>query len=450
MTDNTSDLRPAQKPGASGDATPASPDVPGGASSTSPNLSGGAKAAQSSAGKPYGQPGAASASSPSTGTPSSTASYGQSGYTKPSRGRGFGGTLVAALIIVVLLAAALGGALWAQRRQFLAAGQEVAARLDQMNRELSQARQDGRQALVLAQAQTNQVADLETRIREVQTQNSALQQAWQTFSSGANDEILINDVDRMVTLASQQLRLAGDVNNAIVALETAQSRLAQADRPRLAGLQQSINGDLDRLRAVTTVDIPAQSARIERLIALVARAPMVVPDAVAPNPQPNDASAETAEQAPATAEAPAAALPPDAPWWQRWRAEIESWPSRAGQTVAGELGDLIRVQRVDEPAALLLSPEQASVVRSTLRQRLMTVQLAMLMRQQPVWKTELDNVQDTLAHYFDTRSPDTAAARALARDLSQVEIAVRVPDVSDSLSTIAALRAADSQADGQD
>ncbi|SAI71972.1 uroporphyrin-III C-methyltransferase [Bordetella ansorpii] len=408
MTDNTSDIRPTTPSDASGGATPAA----------------------SPSSVPPSRP----------GTPAKPA--------KPPRPRSVSSTLITAFVIVVLLAIGLGGALWAQRRQAMKTGQEVAARLDQMNRELALARQDGRQALALAQAQTNQVADLEGRIRDVQTQNSALQQAWQTFSSGANDEILVNDVERMVTLASQQLRLAGNVNNAIVALETAQSRLAQADRPRLAGLQQSINGDLDRLRAVTTVDIPAQSARIERLIALVSRAPMLVPDDAAPNPQPDDYKTDATPAQPAAA--PVAELPADAPWWQRWRVEVESWPSRAGQAVAHELGDLIRVQRVDEPAALLLSPEQAATVRSTLRQRLMTVQLAMLMRQQPIWKTELDNVQDTLARYFDTRSPDTAAARALARDLSQVEIAVKVPDVSDSLSTLAALRAAGNQADGQD
>ncbi|SAI56951.1 uroporphyrin-III C-methyltransferase [Bordetella ansorpii] len=407
MTDNTSDIRPTTSSDASGGATPA-----------------------------------ASSSSVPPSRPEAPARQ-----AKPPRPRSVSSTLITAFVIVILLAIGLGGALWTQRRQAMQAGQEVAARLDQMNRELTLARQDGRQALALAQAQTNQVADLEGRIRDVQTQNSALQQAWQTFSSGASDEILVNDVERMVTLASQQLRLAGNVNNAIVALETAQSRLAQADRPRLAGLQQSINGDLDRLRAVTTVDIPAQSARIERLIAMVSRAPMLVPDDAAPNPQPDDYKTDAA---PAQAAAPIAELPADAPWWQRWRVEVESWPSRAGQAVAHELGDLIRVQRVDEPAALLLSPEQAATVRSTLRQRLMTVQLAMLMRQQPIWKTELDNVQDTLARYFDTRSPDTAAARALARDLSQVEIAVKVPDVSDSLSTLAALRAAGNQADGQD
>jgi len=391
MTDNTSDLRPAASSDASGEgASPAAP-----AASAAP--------------------------------------------AKPVRSRSRSTPFLTAFVIVLLLAVALGAALWTQRRQFVAAGQEVAARLDQLNRELVQARQEGRQALALAQAQTSQVADLESRIREVQSQNSALQQAWQSFSNGASDEILINDVDRMITLASQQLRLAGDVNNAIVALETAQSRLAQADRPRLASLQQSINGDLDRLRAVTTVDIPAQSARIERLIALTGRAPLLVPDGAAPDPQPRDDNAEPPPAAPARPEPPA-----DATWWQRWHAEVASWPARAGSAIAHEFGDLIRVQRVDEPAALLLSPEQAAMTRATLRQRLLTMQLAMLMRQQPLWKSELDNVQDTLARYFDTRSPDTLAAQNLARELAQVDIAARVPDVSDSLSSIAALRAAGS------
>ncbi len=47
------------------------------------------------------------------------------------------------------------------------------------------------------------------------------------------------------------------------------------------------------------------------------------------------------------------------------------------------------------------------MVRATLRQRLLTAQLAMLMRQQLVWKNELEQIDDTLAHYYDAQSPDS-------------------------------------------
>ncbi|CAB3720373.1 MULTISPECIES: uroporphyrinogen-III C-methyltransferase [Achromobacter] len=358
------------------------------------------------------------------------------------------GPLVTALIIVILLAVGLGYALWKQRTQFVSAGREVASRIDTLTADVAQARKDTREALALAQAQAGRVGELEDTVRETQSQYNALQQAWQNFNDSASDELLANDIERLLTIGNQQLRLAGNVSNAIVALETAQARLARADRPRFASLQQAINGDLDRLRAVSTVDIPAQSARIERLVALVGRAPLLVPDSAAPGMV---AAGETQPAAaPAPAVDPQAGLPADAPWWQRWRAEVVSWPGRAGSALAHELGGLITIQRVDEPAALLLSPEQADQVRATLRQRLLTVQLAMLMRQPAIWKSELDNVGVTLSKYFDTRSPDTVAAQTLARELAQTDIAVRMPDVADSLNAVAALRAAGFKTSGQD
>lgn len=387
-----------------------------------------------------------SATPPGTvpGTPG-TAAADEAVASQSCKGKGVNSTLVTALIIVILLAVGLGWAAWLQRKQFVSAGQEVAARLNTLGAELTQSRNDMREALALAQAQSGKVAELEGKVREAQSQYSALQQALQNLNDGASDEMLANDIERLITIASQQLRLAGNVSNAIVALETAQARLARADRPRFASLQQSINGDLDRLRAVGVVDIAAQSARIDRLVALVGRAPLLVPDAAAPGvtavPQANEAVSASVD--------PGADLPADAAWWQRWQAEIASWPGRAGGALAHELGDLIRVQRVDQPTALLLSPEQAGQLRSTLRQRLLTAQLSMLMRQPAVWNSELDAVAATLAQYFDGKAPDTVAALALARELGQVEIAVRVPDVADSLNGIAALRAAGFNADGQ-
>ncbi|MEN4918637.1 uroporphyrinogen-III C-methyltransferase [Achromobacter spanius] len=357
------------------------------------------------------------------------------------------GPLVTALIIVILLAVGLGYALWKQRTQFVSAGREVATRIETLSADVVQARKDTREALALAQAQAGRVAELEDTVRETQSQYNALQLAWQNFNDSASDELLANDVERLLTIANQQLRLAGNVSNAIVALETAQSRLARADRPRFSSLQQSINGDLDRLRAVSTVDIPAQSTRIERLVALIGRAPLLVPDAAAPGVAP---VGQVQPAAPAPVVDPQADLPADAPWWQRWRAEVASWPGRAGSALAHELGGLITIQRVDEPAALLLSPEQADQVRGTLRQRLLTAQLAMLMRQPSVWKSELDNVGTTLSKYFDGRSPDTVAAQTLARELAQTDIAVRMPEVADSLNAVAALRAAGFKTSDQD
>ncbi len=396
------------------------------------------------ANEPVVPPAATGAKAPSAGKPAAAPAP------RPARRNGVS-PAVSALVVVIVLAIVLAAALYMQRREFLAAGREVATRIDNLNGALAQTRADARQALALAQAQAGKAAALEDALRETQSQYSALEQAWQAFNDTSSDDVLANDVERSLTIASQQLRLAGNVSNAIVALETAQSRLARADRPRFASLQQAINGDLDRLRAVPTVDVAAQSSRIERLVALVGKAPLLAPDAVAPG---INAPGAVPSTAPAAAPAPAApaadALPADAAWWQRWRAEIASWPARGGAVLVRELGDLIRVQRVDEPAALLLSPEQALQLRSTLRQRLLSVQLALLMRQPAIWKSELETVNRTIDTYFDRRSADTLAALNLTRELMQTEISVPVPDVSDSLSAVAALRAAGANSRGRD
>src|SRR5690606_17542371 len=112
--------------------------------------------------------------------------------------------------------------------------------------------------------------------------------------------------------------LEGNVANAIISLEVAQARLARANRPALASLQQTINGDVDRLRAVVTVDVPTLSARLDRLYTLLGEAPLLVPDAAAPQTTP-----PAAEPAPV----PAAADPlaADAPWWRRMGHEAWDW-----------------------------------------------------------------------------------------------------------------------------
>lgn len=363
----------------------------------------------------------------------------------PGRGPGAGSgksrrgmsPLAMALVLAVLVIVALAVALWYQRQQFERSGREIAGRLETVSSELASVRRDARQSLSLAQSQSDRLRALDEAMGEAQSRYSALEQAWQNFNDGSGDVLLLNDIEQLLTLANQQLRLGGSVSNAIVALETAQARLARADRPVFATLQQAINGDLDRLRAVPMVDVPALAGRVEQLISLTARAPLLVPDqaspdvaAAAPDPRP--------EPEP---EAYDPALPADASWWQRWRAEMASWPERAASAVGREMADMISIQRVDDPNALLLSPEQGAQLRANVRMRLLTAQVALLMRQPAIWANELDAVSAALTASFDASSPDTVAAQRLARELAAARIAVQLPGVSDSLSAVATLRA---------
>jgi len=338
-----------------------------------------------------------------------------------------------ALVLLVALASALAAALWYQQQEFDRLGRDLVSRIDGVTASAETARRDANQALVFAQSQTAAVTRLQTSLAEIRTQYQALQEAWDLLDNGSGRTALLNDIEQLLNQANQQLRLGGHVSHAIIALEIAQSRLAHANRPELTSLQQVIDHDLSSLRAVPLIDMGALAARIDHLIELIARAPLLAPDAGVPV---QIESSSTDVAAP-----PIRAVQPEgASWWQRLRGEVASWPQRALNTLSHEMRDLISIRRVDDANALLLAPEQAAQLRATLRMRLLTAQVALLMRQPAVWQSELTTVGAALAANYDARSVDTMTAVQIARELIDLDVVVALPGLDESLKAIAALR----------
>jgi len=354
--------------------------------------------------------------------------------------RGGKGGWLTILLLAVLVIAALLSALWYQRQEFQQGGRELAGRLSTVETQLQQTQRQADEARDIAQGQQAKVQALEEKLTDLSSRYQVLEQAWQNLTDEGGDVVLSNDLDRILTLASQQLRLAGQVGNAIVALETAQARLASADRPGFAMVLQAVNGDLERLRMTPQVDIPALSRRVDALVRQIDTLPLLAPGVnTVINASPAAQPVAVADDTVALPAVPV--VDSDASWWVRWRAEMETWPGRLGHAIAGEFSNLVKVQRIDAPDALLLSPDQASQLRSNLRQRLLTAQVALLARQPDVWKSELDIVARALSQYFDMQNVDVARAFAQVEALAQAPIKADIPDIGNSLHALEAARA---------
>jgi len=349
------------------------------------------------------------------------------GARKPGRG------LWLALMLCALLAAMLATGLWYQRQAFDQLGRDLAARIDGVMAFAESARSDAEQARSLARSQAAAIQGLQTALADIRSQYQALQDAWEPPGEAANAGLL-NDIEQLLSQAHQQLRLGGNVGNAIIALEIVQTRLASVARSEFASLQQAVQADLSRLRAVPVVDVAALVARIDQLIALSARAPLLAPDTAVP------ALSEVDTPATASPSPPRTAQPENASWWQRLHDEVASWPRRALAGFGREMNGLISIRRVDDGNALLWAPDQAEQLRATLRMRLLTAQIALLMRQAAVWQGELSIVSAALAANYDARSVDTVTAVQLARELSEVNVAETLPGLDESLKVIATLR----------
>ncbi|CDM24367.1 hypothetical protein BN940_09536 [Castellaniella defragrans 65Phen] len=385
------------------------------------------------------------ASTPESAQPASALATAQAGAGRARRG-GF----VPAVVLLALLALILGGALYYQNQQYRTLRADLQQQHEQSVRLVQETREQAGQALSLVQEQAARIEDLRGALDATSGQVQELDQALRMMTDSGSDLLLLNDIDHLVTIAQQQLALGGNVANAIISLEAAQAQLARANRPGLAALQQSINGDLDRLRAVATIDLPALSARIDRLSDLIGTAPLLVPDAAA---HPAGQATPAAAQAPAAgtpAAEPHPAAQPAPEGWRAVAADAWQWTRDAAGLVSRDLRSLFDVRRVDDAAALLMSPDQALRFREVLKQRAVTAQLALMMRQSRIWQAELEQLSRAIDQRYDMRAESAREALKIARELHDTPIEIALPTVDNSLAAIAAARDAAAEEDEQD
>ena len=305
-------------------------------------------------------------------------------------------------MLLALAALALSGWQWFDaRRSFGILEHEIAKRLGEVDAL-------GRDSRTLA-AQTRdtmgdvsaRLGQLEARVFETQNQRLALESLYRDLSR-SRDEWTLTEVEQVLLIANQQLQLAGNVKAALIALETADARLARMDRPQLTSLRRVINQDMERLKATPYVDIVGMALRLENIL------------------QQADALSLAMDQRPARPNAETESTA--AGFWRRlWR---------EGKR---DLRDLIRIQNVAKPEVPLLSPDQAFFLRENLKFRLLGARLSLLAHDEASFKTDLKAASEWLVRYYDGGNKAVATAQSTLKQLLQSEIGGQMPDISASL-----------------
>lgn len=313
--------------------------------------------------------------------------------------------------ILALAALLLAGWQWLETRQQLSETRvEVARRLadaEAMSREDRGARGQLLEQIEGLQAKLGVV---EGRLAEFESQGEALQSLYDEMARGREEATLL-EVEQAITLASQQLQLAGNVSVAVLALQTADSRLARLDRPLYLPLRTALGKDLARLNSLPFVDVPGLSLRLEEVIVAVDKFPL-------------GALGRPAEAAPAPAEPPVAG-----PWWQL-----------AGRDIWQEVKGLVRIQRFDQAEQPLLAPGQSFFLRENLKLRLLNARLALLARDYGTFRNELKTAQDWLKRYFASDDKAVKAAQFSLQQLLATDLSIALPTLNDSHAALRELR----------
>jgi uroporphyrin-3 C-methyltransferase/uroporphyrinogen III methyltransferase/synthase len=138
-------------------------------------------------------------------------------------------------------------------------------------------------------------------------------------------------------------------------LQYAESRLSRSDKPQFIVIRRAVAKDMERLKALPTVDLTGIALRLDSAIGQIENMPLLSdekPIEVATPPK-------TSRRARKSAAAETAAPPAKTSAGSEWLANLENkWNSWSNE-MWGELKQLIRVRNVDTPDALLMSPTQA-------------------------------------------------------------------------------------------
>ena len=314
-----------------------------------------------------------------------------------------------ALGVVALLVALIAFALALFAWQRLSGMREQLARQSaESGVQAVEARAIARQAQELARDTAARLAVSEIKLSEVTLQRTQLEDLIQSLSR-SRDENMVVDIESALRLALQQAQLTGSVEPLVGALKSADQRVARAAQPRLAQLQRAIARDLQRVTSSTVSDTPSMLLRIDELVRLADELPLL--NAVAAVSAGGSLKRTDDDGQPS--------------WWRRGL-----------QLLGDEARNLLRVSRIEQPEAALLSPEQSFFVRENLKLKLLNARLGLLARQLEPARADLAAASMSLNRYFDPGARKTQAAATL---LQQIQTQARTMDLPRIDETLAAL-----------
>ncbi len=219
----------------------------------------------------------------------------------------------------------------------------------------------------------------------------------------AGGELDLAEVDYLLRLANERLKLFSDPVAADQALEIADMHLAAMDNPMYLGVRKDIataRGELATINMPDYVGITSQLDTIQEFTAAL----------------PFRGSAPVVQESESEAEAG---------WWEK---------------VKSVFSNLVTIRRSTAEENERISLEDKDYIRQRLWLQLEIAHLSLMRREQGAFRNSLEQVRETLAAWFDSGDSAYQSANSGIDELLALEIEVDVPDISAPWATLRLVR----------
>lgn len=366
---------------------------------------------------------------------SPAASTGKSGH-QPAGGRSLGSMFLILMTVVVSVAALASSYLTWQSFSGLRAA--VGQRMQSAEAEVTPLRELSSETAGRLNALQSRLSGAEQRISELNLQRTQLEELMLSVSR-SRDETLVQDLGSALRFAVQQAQLMGNPQPLIAALQVGIERIEAAANPRLAGVRDAMKNDLDVMQTETNTDVSLVVRDLAHLTRDVNK--IAMRDTAPPTDRTVTSDADTsAAPSPAIGLATDPASTTVAPSLldQAVTSVSSVWHSLS-QAFVAQASQLVRVRAVAPTDELMLSPENAWVLRENLKLRLLSARLAVLSGQKQTALADISAVLQGIALYADPAAPSVVG---LVGDLQQLQTTIAALHVPIPQSTLAALASA--------
>ncbi len=344
----------------------------------------------------------------------------------PTQGSGRGTALLVGLTAVAVLASAAAG--WQVYELRLATKElraEVAQRVNGADVTVAELRGLVRQQQETIASIQGGIGAMESKVAATEGQAAALQALYQEYSRSRGDQVLA-EIAQAINIAAQHLQLAGNYEAALIALESADARLAMPEQAHLQPLRKALISDLDTIKAHPRVDVSGLALKLEILLERMDKLPLVY-EFTLDESTALGGKAELAE------------VDESLGWTDRSLAYARALAADVWDEVKG----MIRLERLDQTDPVLLAPAQSTFLRENVKVRLLTARLALLARDGRTYAADLSQARGWVERFFDLRDPEVQRAVAEMSELEAISITAQPPTLEE---TFAALRVAQARA----
>lgn len=255
-------------------------------------------------------------------------------------------------------------------------------------------------------ASVARIALLEQQLADAKNQQASLQTLYNALAN-TREEQAVGEVEQLLLIANQQMQLAGNVRPAILALQTADSRLQPYSNTVIAQIRLAISQDIARLQSTPLLDLLGLNAQLESSITSIDQLKLV--------------SERTQTVTASTSNA---------------TVKKHGLLAQFSAEVWADIKDMVKVERINRSEPPLLSPAQQFFLVENVKLRLLTARLSLLQRDDVSFKKDLKASIDWINRYFDTRDAATQKLLKQLQALSKNELSIATPDITHSLSLV--------------